>query len=296
MGHTFCFADNVSYGAGDINNVISKVVTSGVAEVFYNGKGYNTSDLNKIANYISTYGVRTATSNTLKVVKNTTNTVKVLSGGAFMADGAYTEVDNDGVILEFVRGQKNYVYIKNNLAEKNSIDFICGITPPSGDTVPLAEINASGNITDTRVYCKGKIAGYQSDENQSKIIEIPYEIRANCNGNTKAVTVDMGGFGYSKIFNITQSVLGTYNCGFGHYDINTGSYYGCYPSDSNKLKVTTDKLMINMSSTSKGDDEVYVTFKVDKSKLTCTITAKYGKGADDSSYSTFSGTLYLFLA
>lgn len=296
MGHTFYFADNVSYGAGDINNIISKVVTGGVAEVFYNGTSYNTSDLNKIASYISTYGVRTAAGNALKAVKNTTNTVKVLSGGAFMADGAYTEVDNDGVILEFVRGQKNYVYIKNNLAETNSIDFVCELTEPSGDTVPLAEIDQSGNITDVRVYCKGRLAGYQSDVNQSKIIEVPYEIKANCYGNSQTVTVDMGGLGYSRIFNITQSVTKGYNCGFGHYDISTGSYYGCYPGDSNKLKVTTDKLMINMSSTSKGDDEVSVTFAVDGSKLNCTITAIYGKGANDSSYSTFSGTLYLFLA
>lgn len=296
MGHTFSFADNVSYGAGDINNVISKVVTGGVAEVFYNGTSYNTSDLNKIANYISTYGVRTAAGNTLKVVKNTSNTVKVLSGGAFMADGAYTEVDNDGVILEFVRGQKNYVYIKNNLAETNSIDFVCGITPPSGDCVPLAEIDKNGNITDKRVYCKGKLAGYQSDVNQSKMIEVPYEIRANCIQKTKTVTVDMGGFGYSKIINMTQTVTEDYNCGFGHYDINSESYYGCYANEDNELKVTTDKLMIYVSDTTAGKDIVSVSFNVDGSKLSCTIAALYGKGDDENDYFTFSGTLYLFVA
>lgn len=295
MAYKFYFADNEVYGADDINAVISRVVTSGVADVFYNGTSYNTSDLNAITNHIATYGVRSGLGNALKVVKYSGGKVRVISGGAFMNDGAYVEADADGVILDYVTGQENYVYIKNNLASSNTIDFVCSITPPSGDFVPLAEISESGNITDTRVFCRGKLAGYQSESNQTKIIEVPYSITATDSGKSQVVKVDLEGLGYSKVINLTSVLSSGYGAALGYYDLENDVYYSPCEEFKDVYDVLDNKLRIYTSCTSKGDDVVNAVFSLNGSELICTFTAYYGKGKNSTDTKVFDGCAKLLV-
>jgi len=300
MAYKYSFADNTVYGAEDINSVINRVVTGGVAEVFYDGESYNTSDLNAITGYIATYGVRDAASSTLKVVKLDEGRVKVLSGSAFMNDGACVEVDAEGVELDYTEGQTNYIYIENNLDSTNTIDFVCSLTEGSGDIVPLATISSDGVITDTRVYCRGRLAGYQSTAGLAKIIEVPYSITANNMGVSQTVTVDMGGLGYSRIVNMTSSMLADndgYRYGVGYYDINTDEYVSVYPGNDDKFMRDTSTMMIYASFTGDyGGDYVQLNFTVNGSELECKFRARHDKGSDKTKYETFEGTAYLFIA
>lgn len=291
MGYTYSFADNQKYGASDINNLISKIVTGGVAEVFYDGTTYNTSDLNAIAAYIAEYGVRDASSSTLKVVDYADGVVKVCPGTAFMHDGATVTADSDGVLLEYTKGQTNYVYIDNKLEENNSIDFVCSLTCGGSKSIPLAEIDENGIITDTRIYCKGKLAGYQSDCSQTKIIEVPYKINADSNGESQIVEIDLGGFGYSHIFNLTNALSGKGGYNMGYCNLNDNTYYSvCEASAQDKFKALTDRIRIFTDITSKGNNVVEVVFSLDKSVLTCTFTAKYGKSSNGDDKTLFDGT------
>lgn len=290
MGYTYSFADNQKYGASDINNLISKIVTGGVAEVFYDGTAYNTSDLNAIAAYIAEYGVRDAASATLKVVDYADGVVKVCPGTAFMHDGATVTADSDGVLLEYTKGQTNYVYIDNKLEENNSIDFVCGLTYGGSKSIPLAEIDENGIITDTRIYCKGKLAGYQSDFNQTKIIEVPYRINADSNGESQIAEIDLGGFGYSRIFNLTNALSGNGGYNMGYCNLNNNTYYSVCEKTLNHFGAITDRMRIYTNISAKGDNVVEVVFSLDKSILKCTITAKYGKSLSGDDFSIFEGT------
>lgn len=290
MAYTFSFADNVSYGASDVNSVINKIVTKGVADVFFDGVNYNTSDLNKIAKTVAESGIIYASGASMKVVSENSGTVKVTAGSAFMADGASVTVDSDGVVLGYTEGQKNYVYIKNNLLSNNTIDIVCDLTGGGSDSVPLAEISAEGEIIDTREFCKGKLAGYQSDVNQTKIIEVPFSITATHIGESQTVTVDLGGYGYSRIVNITRAVNDTVaGPTLGYCNLYDGTYYSVCRGN-NGIDVLTDRLSMYASITDKGNDTVDVVFSLNGMELECTFTAKYGKSKGETDTKTFSGT------
>lgn len=298
MAYKFSFADNVVYGAEDINAIVNRLVTGGVAEVCYDGESYNTSDLNAITAYIATYGARDVSSTTLQVVKTGEGSIKVLSGCAFMNDGASVEVDSEGVDLTYTEGQTNYVYIKNNLDATNSIDFVCSLSEGTGDIVPLATISADGTITDTRVYCRGKLAGYQSTAGLPKEIEVAYSISANIYGSKQTVTVDMGGLSYGKIFNLTaRESDSTPAQPIGFYDISTDTYVSSREADDGENHYIERECMpIYVNVTSNSTDIVSVKFTVNGSELVCEFTAVYGSGSDETKYKTFEGTAYLFLA
>ena len=294
MAYTFGFADNVSYGASDVNSVINKLVTSGVADVYFDGLNYNTSDLNKIANAVAESGVTFGSGASMKVVGNGTGTVKVTAGTAFMSDGANITVDSDGVVLEYTQGQKNYVYIQNNLLASNTIDIVCGLTGGGSDTVPLAEISADGTITDTRKFCRGKTAGYQSAVNQTKIIEIPFSFTTNYIGKNQTISVDLGGRQYSRIVNLTSAEGTTTGAMMGYCNLNDNSYYSLHKDSSNGYTVRNDKLRIFSDIGSRGDDTVDVTFDLSGTTLNCNFRAVCGNSRSEIEY-TLSGTAVFLL-
>lgn len=291
MAYTFSFADNVSYGASDVNSVINKIVTKGVADVFFDGVNYNTSDLNKIAETVAESGIIYGSGASMKVVSENSGTVKVTAGSAFMADGASVTVDSDGVVLGYTEGQKNYVYIKNNLLSNNTIDIVCDLTGGGSDSVPLAEISAEGEIIDTREFCKGKLAGYQSNVNQAKIIEVPFSIRTNNHATSQTVTVDLDGYGYSKIICLPKSVNSAAygDKTLGYCDLYSNTYYSVCRNNSG-LGVLTDRLNIYTLIASRGNDTVDVRFKLNDRRLECTFTAVYDTNRNEDDYTTFSGT------
>ncbi len=161
MSYTGSFLDNESVSAAKLNGVINKLVSGGVSEVFYDGQSYNTSDLNRIAAFVAEWGVTPQNNTTLKVIKEGASSVKILSGTAFFESGSWIVI-SDYEILPYTAGVKNYVYVKSDISA-GTIKPYCSTIAPIGDFVPLAEVEVAGTVTDKRVYCKGKLAGYQSD-------------------------------------------------------------------------------------------------------------------------------------
>ena len=82
MAYTYDFKDNVVYGADDINAIRASILTKGVVE---------------------------EASDSLKAVKSE-NGITILKGQAIFDDGCRIEIDADGVELEIVSGQTNYIY------------------------------------------------------------------------------------------------------------------------------------------------------------------------------------------
>jgi len=203
MGFSYKFADNVTYGAEDINSVISDIVTEGIADVYFDGLSYNTSDLNKIANAITSAGVQYVTGNSCKAEKYSAGKIRILAGKAFFRDGSMIEIDSDGVILSYSVGEKNYVYLKGNIEAENKNEVCCTTEPGNGDIVNIAEIDGYGNIIDRREFCKGKIGGYQSGGNNAKKITVIYKVTGG-QGGYQDFEFDLGGYGYSHVVDITK--------------------------------------------------------------------------------------------
>lgn len=129
MGIVMDFADNVSYGA---------------------------SDLNSLRCALATKGVLPEQASSCQVIANGSNTVKICSGQALFSDGARCNIDEQGTTL--VISESGYIYLKR---QENSAEVLCsGAKPTGGDTVLLAQVTMSTSditVTDMREYTVLKI-------------------------------------------------------------------------------------------------------------------------------------------
>lgn len=141
MGYKYSFVDNVSYGAEDINRIRRALATKGVIP-------------------------ETATS--CQVVTGGTGKVIVMQGMAMFDDGSVIEVASGGVDLTIIPSVKNYVWFERSVITNNAEAKIT-TTPPAGDFVKLAEIEADGTIIDKREYGRMKMPTYDSVISNSTI-------------------------------------------------------------------------------------------------------------------------------
>lgn len=226
MSYKYSFADNAEYGASDVNGLVSRLVSSGVADVFADGASYNASALNGIVQAVYTAGVVPEGVDTLKVTKQSDGVVTIAPGLAFFADGSTIEV-TAAETLSYEAGVKNYVYLKQDLAAQNRNYPVCASGAPTGDYVLLAEIAADGTVTDKRTYAKGKVPGYQSNANVCMVSEQSFSIPRGEMTGTREFTIDMGTNNYSRVFSINQSSDKRHGH-MGVYSLTDGSYFCTY--------------------------------------------------------------------
>ena len=216
MSYKVSFLDNEQYGALDLNNTVKRLVTGGVADVFANGVPYNCTKINNVVKTIAASGVVPDNVNTLKVSKLSEGQIRINDGTAFFDSGAVIEVSGGGETLSYQAGVKNYVYLKADLAS-NVVRPYCTVAAPTGDFVPLAEIDATGNITDKRKYATGKMTGYQKS--------IYYETITHPAGTTKTYNLINKDFTYviidMRVIN-TNTTYQTNLCFYGYYKRGSG--------------------------------------------------------------------------
>lgn len=162
MAYKYSFSDNEIYSSSDVNEITKRLVTSGIEDSFTDGVAYNVSKFNEMGKQLYTSGVVPEDCMTLKVNKIADDEILINPGLAFFSDGATIEIEAGGETLKITPGVKNYVYLKNDLADRNICYPCCSTEAPEGDYVALAEIDESGTVSDKRVYAKGKLPGYQS--------------------------------------------------------------------------------------------------------------------------------------
>ena len=225
MGYTGKYFDNAVYGASDLNESLSRLVTSGVADVFADGVAYNATHLNEVITMNGSAGVVPTTVTELKCSINTeAQTVTIAAGTAFFNNGSSITVDAEGVTLPYADDCVNYVYVVSDLSE-NRCYPMCSTQAPQGDFVMLAEISADGALTDKRTYARGKLPGYQSSFDTNLMYEKTISIsRTQRYGAytpyTEVIHLGLGN-NYTKI-------LYTYDLAMATYDLITGacqSYY-----------------------------------------------------------------------
>lgn len=130
MGIKMDFADNVVYGASDLNSLRSALATKGVLP---------------------------EEASSCKVVKGDTDgIVKVCSGQALFADGSRCEIDIEGTTLSI--SDSAYIYLSR---QENDTEVRSSSVMPTGGNIVLlarAEVSSSGIVlTDMREYTVLKI-------------------------------------------------------------------------------------------------------------------------------------------
>lgn len=283
MAYKYSFADNEVYGASDLNAITKRLVTSGVEDNFADGVAYNMSNINEMGKVIYTQGVVPEDNLTLKVVASSDGKILINPGTAFFEDGSVIEIEDGGEELSYTKGAINYVYLKNDLINTNASYPCCATDAPEGDYVMLAEIDASGNITDKRTYAKGKLPGYQSVAENTMILNeriylentTPYrQYSLSC-----STTFDIGENNFEYILAYEKSNSETHPC-LGIYDIVSHSYLGFHCVNSSySASASTDSLYIQDYNSS-GRRYTYITFALDNGKLTVTLNTYDERGFD----------------
>ena len=244
MSYKFSFADNEVYSSTDINEITKRLVTSGIEDSFTDGVAYNVSKFNDAGSQLYTAGVVPEDCLTLKVSKAEDGKILINPGLAFFNDGAVIEIEAGGETLSYILGAKNYVYLKNDLKDKNICYPCCTTDTPEGDYVLLAEIDEQGKISDKRNYARGKLPGYQSNANS--VLYLNEKITATLNTNSSAygsAQFDIGANNFNYIMIVNFEGDTSYNDVLSIYRISDGRIIGfCNYNDANDAKYSTEKL------------------------------------------------------
>ncbi|MBQ4516825.1 MAG: hypothetical protein II978_08560 [Clostridia bacterium] len=281
MAYEYSFADNIEYGAEDLNKLVKSLVSSGVADPFVDGVPYNAEKINDIVKTVYSDGVVPDSDSTLKVSKVSDGTIAIAPGLAFFEDGSTIRI-TEAHQMPYAPGAINYVYLKQDLAERNQNYPVCSVDAPSGDFVLLAEISEYGVITDKRTYAKGKVAGYQSNANCSMVIEKEIVIDEKTLGleGEEEFEIDMGTNNYSHVFVIVD---GNGSSGqMGVYSLKDNTYFcTCVYGDYDQI--ITDSIRIG--SAGARTPFAYLTFSLNGNKLKCLFKwNRAGAGATTRMY------------
>lgn len=250
MSYKFSFADNEIYSSTDVNEITKRLVTSGIEDSFTDGVAYNVSRFNDAGSQLYTAGVVPEDCLTLKVSKAEDGKILINPGLAFFDDGAVIEIEAGGEMLSYISGSKNYVFLKNDLRDKNICYPCCTLDAPEGDYVLLAEINEQGIISDKRNYAKGKLPGYQSNANS--VLHLNETITATLKTNNSAFgreEFDIGANNFNYILIVNFESDTSYNDILSIYRISDGSIIGfCNYNDDNDARYSTEKLFSRYTS------------------------------------------------
>lgn len=189
MAYKCLFLDNEVYTAQDVNDAISHIASGGVSG-YPLGNGAMT-DLNAAISELTSGG--TDYHGTSCLVVNDGGVYKISEGVCIMNDGTQIVFDNDGYAIELEDGVRQYVYLERDVLN-NTINVAVSQNSGGQDTIPLAEIDANGNIFDRRRFAKAKVSLAAEPQNTGITKSISFEINSG-----QSVAVDLGFAGWKYI-------------------------------------------------------------------------------------------------
>lgn len=200
MAYKCLFMDNDIYTAQDVNDAISNIISGGVSGYPFGGNALE--DLNAAIAELANGG--TSYKGTSCLVVNDSGIYKISEGTCIMNDGSQIIFDLDGYEITPKIGVKQYVYLERDVLH-NTINVVVADESGGQDTIPLAEIEENGNITDRRRFASASIALSAEPKN----IGITKHISRDSLGAGASFDVDIGFNGWEYIV------------------FNTGSSWGC---------------------------------------------------------------------
>ena len=162
MAYKCLFMDNDIYTAQDVNDAISNIVSGGVSGYPFGNSAI--ADLNTAIAELANDGVDYRGTDCLVVKVG--GRYKILKGACIMNDGSQIIFDVDGYEISHEAGVNQYVYLERDVLH-NTINVVVSQTSGGQDTVPLAEIDANGDIWDRRRFASAKVSLLAQPQNIS---------------------------------------------------------------------------------------------------------------------------------
>lgn len=206
MGYRCGFLDNEVYGADDVSEAFSKLVSGGVRTV-YDGENV-TETLNELTGEIVSSGTRTYQDLEVSMTKDI---ITIGEGTGFFESGVSVTVDAEGIILD--KGERTAGYI-SFLYDEDFNKVLPQITDaePTGDVLLLARFDADA-VYDLRSYARSKV--YVNSANNYHNFTINLQSFTNFNGtypgSSTTYKMPHTGFKYMLLRKATCSQMTLYN-------------------------------------------------------------------------------------
>ena len=149
MGYRCSFLDNEVYGADDVSEAFSNLISGGVRTV-YDGENV-TETLNELTGEVVTSGTRSYSD--LKVTLSG-EVITIGEGVGFFNSGVSVKVDKDGIVLDKGERANGYISIIYD-ADLNKVLPQITDSIPTGDVLLLARF-VGESVTDLRSYARSK--------------------------------------------------------------------------------------------------------------------------------------------
>lgn len=151
MGYRCSFLDNEVYGADDVSEAFSNLISGGVRTV-YDGENV-TETLNELTGEVVTAGTRSYSD--LKVTLSG-EVITIGEGVGFFNSGVSIKVDKDGIVLDKGERANGYISIIYD-ADLNKVLPQITDSIPTGDVLLLARF-VGESVTDLRSYARSKLS------------------------------------------------------------------------------------------------------------------------------------------
>lgn len=229
MGFKCNFLDNEIYGADDVSEAFSRIMSSGV--MAYQDNGTVAEALNEMTGELINSGVTNYSGMQISV---SDNEIYIAPGTAFFNSGVSVVVDENGEMLERADLTEGYVYFlyepELNLVAPKFSDSL-----PDKDIVPLAFISADGKVTDIRRYAMSKVALNSKNNYFEYQVSLDWFGEAGSTDDKNKIVIDLphNGFRYLMIKKAECPELK--NRFFAEqqvFDFEEGDYFETYTADT----------------------------------------------------------------
>jgi len=230
MGFKCNFLDNEIYGADDVSEAFSRIMSSGV--MAYQDKDTVAESLNEMTGELINSGVNRYDSMDVTVAGGY---ILIGPGTAFFDSGVSVVVDENGETLEREEGVSGYVYFLFEPELNLVAPKFASILPDDKDIVPLAFIAEDGTVTDIRRYATSKVALNSKNNYFEYSASLEWFGNANSTDGRNKIVINLphNGFRYLIIKKAECPDLGyRFFAEEQIFDFEEGNYFETYTADS----------------------------------------------------------------
>ncbi len=239
MSYQVNFTDNQLVTAEALNAAAEEL--GGGVLAFQDDMTYGVEDLNAISGSLISKGVVHGCRLTIAEGQ-----VKVNAGVLYMSDGKRVEIDDEGVLLAYEAGVKNYVWFYQDIA-LGLVAPRCTVTPPEGeDYVVLGEITESGVVSrgGDKALMKHSYLGL----NRTEFHTITFVWNETNLDETLIAEIELDKVGYRFVIAYCDERIdeeSQYHCFCGFADLTTGECYSVLSTHYPGSKLNWGSAMAN---------------------------------------------------
>lgn len=231
MSIIYSFFDNQTIGVDELNKITSRLMSEGIVR-----EPSSVKDLNNFVSDVATTGVVPETVESLKVTAQN-GVLTINKGTAIFQNGTVIQL-TEAETMPYLTNEKQYVYLISDMSANKAYADVLSGEAEFENKILLAEIE-NGEVSDKRMYSRGKLAYYGSaDINNNVFLEednieekyekddegyINYKIDINADMYKYLQIFDKNSFNFTR-YNINDGTFLSFGYGLNSYYTLNESY------------------------------------------------------------------------